>query len=120
MHTENRCDYSNRAARFSLPFLPRESTPVQFGKNRLIPQPLLVATKMTINIAEIRALPPAEQLRLVELIWDQLGAAETPIPLPEWVEAEGKRRLAELQNNPALGVDHATTWQQIHTRNAQG
>ena len=72
---------------------------------------------MTVDTSEILSLPAAEQLRIVELIWDQLGSTTTAIPLPEWVEKEGQRRAEELRNNPSLGVDHDATWRRIESRN---
>ncbi len=72
---------------------------------------------MSVDTNEILSLPIPEQLRIVELIWDQLGSAGTAIPLPDWVEEEGKRRRDELRENPAIGLDHATNWQRIESRN---
>ena len=33
---------------------------------------------MAIDTDELRALPPAEKLRLVELLWDDLGDGTAP------------------------------------------
>ncbi|MFM7843944.1 MAG: addiction module protein [Planctomycetota bacterium] len=35
----------------------------------------------------IHDLSPAEKLLLVERIWDDLAAAATPLPLPDWAGA---------------------------------
>ncbi len=72
---------------------------------------------MTVNIDELRSLPAAEKLRLVELLWDDLGAADVEIPLPEWVDEEAGRRREEMLQDPALGMSHDEVWQRIKRRN---
>ena len=47
---------------------------------------------MPIDTDELRALPPAEKLRLVELLWDALGDSTVSIPLPDWVDREAAKR----------------------------
>lgn len=71
---------------------------------------------MTVNTAELLALPPSEQLRIVELLWDRLGESTTPIPLPDWIGKEGQRRLEEMKADPTLGLDHDTLWNRIESR----
>lgn len=39
---------------------------------------------MDIYTDTIRDLGPAEKLRLVEQIWDDLAAEGSPLPLPDW------------------------------------
>lgn len=46
---------------------------------------------MSIDADELRALPSAEKMRLVEMLWDDLGESTEPIPLPDWVDREGNR-----------------------------
>ena len=60
---------------------------------------------MAIDTDELRALPPAEKLRLVELLWDDLGDATAPIPLPDWVDREAARRRDEMRD-PTFGLSH--------------
>jgi putative addiction module component (TIGR02574 family) len=60
---------------------------------------------MPIDMNELHALPVAEKLRIVEMLWDDLGNSSTPIPLPEWVEREVSRRRDEM-HNPAFGISH--------------
>ena len=43
---------------------------------------------ISIDTGPLRALPPAEKLELVELLWDDLGDYDTALPLPEWIDAE--------------------------------
>ena len=39
---------------------------------------------MSIDLKELRSLPIAEKLRLVELLWDDIGASDEPIVLHPW------------------------------------
>jgi putative addiction module component (TIGR02574 family) len=72
---------------------------------------------MSVDPNELLSLPAAEQLRLVELLWDNLGKSTDPIPLPEWVEAEALRRRNEMIVNPELGSNHDAVWSKINRRN---
>ena len=72
---------------------------------------------MSVDPNELFSLPPAEQLRLVEMIWDNLGQSTDPIPLPDWVDKEALRRRDELVENPRIGLDHDAVWKKIDRRN---
>ncbi len=72
---------------------------------------------MSIDTDEIRALSPVEKIRLVELIWDDLGEATTPIPLPDWIDQEATRRRIEMRDE-SIGLSHEEMWQRIQQRNA--
>ena len=71
---------------------------------------------MPINTDELRALPPAEKLRLVELLWDDLGDSTASIPLPDWVDREAARRRDDMRD-PNCGLTHEETWGRIERRN---
>lgn len=72
---------------------------------------------MSHNTDELLTLPAAEKLRLIELLWDGLGDATTPIPLPDWVDDEAARRRAEMLADPSCGVEHDEVWRRIRQRN---
>jgi len=72
---------------------------------------------MSIDPNELLALPTDEKLRLVELLWDNLGESADPIPLPGWVEQEAARRREELTADPSIGISHEETWRRIERRN---
>jgi putative addiction module component (TIGR02574 family) len=69
---------------------------------------------MDIYTDTIRDLAPAEKLRLVERIWDDLAAEDGPIPLPDWAVAEATRRRDEMLANPNLGSTHEEVWKRIN------
>jgi putative addiction module component (TIGR02574 family) len=71
---------------------------------------------MAIDTDELRALPAAEKLRLVEWLWDDLCDSTEPIPLPEWVGREAARRLEEMRD-PDFGLSHEEVWMRIDERN---
>lgn len=71
---------------------------------------------MPIDTDGLRALPPAEKLRLVEFLWDDLGDSTAQIPLPDWVDREASRRRDEMRD-PTLGRSHDETWGRIERRN---
>ncbi len=72
---------------------------------------------MNIDTNEILALPIAQKLQLVELLWDDIAKSSNPIPLPEWVEREASRRRDEMLADPSLGKSHQETWTKIANRN---
>lgn len=72
---------------------------------------------MSISTEELRALPVSEKLRIVELLWDDLGSSTSPLPLPEWVTQEAARRSEEMRIDPALGISHDEVWRRIDNRN---
>lgn len=69
---------------------------------------------MNIYTDAIRGLGPAEKLRLVEQIWDDLAAEEAPLPLPDWAVNEATRRRDEMLADPDLGSTHEAVWKQIN------
>lgn len=72
---------------------------------------------MDIDTNALLALPAAEKLQIVELLWDNLGESTERLPLPEWVEHEALRRRDEMISDPTLGLDHSQVWKKIKARN---
>ena len=68
---------------------------------------------MDIYPDSIRDLSPADKLRLVERIWDDLASSEAPIPLPDWALSEAARRRDEMLKDPDLGDTHDEAWKRI-------
>ena len=70
---------------------------------------------MNMNTEAILALPAAEKLELIGLLWDNLSEVESD--LPEAVEQEAVRRRDEMLANPDLGLTHDEVWAKIAKRN---
>jgi putative addiction module component (TIGR02574 family) len=71
---------------------------------------------MSIDANELHSLPDAEKLRIVEMLWDDLGKSATPIPLPDWVDQEAARRRDEMRD-ASVGIPHEEAWRRIEGRN---
>lgn len=70
---------------------------------------------MSFDLNALHSLPAAEKLRLVEMLWDDLGESGDPIPLPDWVDREAARRCEEMRD-PSCGLSHDETWRRIAAR----
>ena len=68
---------------------------------------------MDIYTDTIRDLGPADKLRLVEQIWDDLAAGTGPLPLPDWAVTEAAQRRDEMVADPGLGSTHEEIWKRI-------
>ena len=73
-------------------------------------------SQMSIDFEALHALPVAEKMQLVEMLWDDLGGSTTPIPLPEWVKTEVAHQRREM-TDPAYGLSHEEIWRRISIRN---
>ena len=69
---------------------------------------------MSIDLAELHKLPVSEKLRIVEALWDDIGASEEPIVLEPWQRDEAKRRSAELKADPSIAIDRAELWRRVN------
>lgn len=68
---------------------------------------------MSIDRSELLALPAAEKLELVALLWDDLGNESSPLPIPEWAIAQAKQRQSDMQADPAGGVSEQEMWRRV-------
>jgi len=68
---------------------------------------------MSIDVQGLRNLSVAEKLRLVELLWDDIGASEEPIVLQPWQFQEAAPRSAELKTGPSVAIDRAELWRRV-------
>jgi len=68
---------------------------------------------MSIDISDLRNLPIAEKLRIVELLWDDIGASDEPIALHAWQSEEAARRSAEMKADPAIAIDRDELWRRV-------
>ncbi|MEQ8790532.1 MAG: addiction module protein [Pirellulaceae bacterium] len=68
---------------------------------------------MSVDPNELLALPLSEKLRLIELLWEDLGQSSETIPIPDWVEQEATRRRDEMLRDSTLGITHEEAWKRI-------
>lgn len=71
---------------------------------------------MKIDTDALLALPASEKLRIVELLWDDLGDSTDAVPIPETADREASRRRDEMLADSALGLDAEQVWQRIDAR----
>jgi putative addiction module component (TIGR02574 family) len=62
--------------------------------------------------AELRELPLAERLKLIEDLWDSIEAEGGDLPLPDWHRAEIDRRLEALDKSDGAGAP----WEEVRRR----
>lgn len=68
---------------------------------------------MSIDRSELLALPVAEKLELVALLWDDLGNESSPLPIPQWAIAQAKQRQSDMTADPALAVSLPEMWRRV-------
>lgn len=66
---------------------------------------------MGTPIDHIRQLPVAEQLAIVEQIWD--GLHESPELVQGWQIEEAGRRSVELKSNPSIAISEDEVWKRV-------
>ncbi len=70
--------------------------------------------KMSIDLKQLKSLPVEEKLRLVELLWDDIGASDEPVILHPWQANEAGRRSAELKSDPSIAIDRDELWRRVN------
>ncbi len=68
---------------------------------------------MSIDLKALKSLPVEEKLRLVELLWDDIGASDEPIVLHPWHATEPDRRSAELKSDPSIAINRDELWRRV-------
>lgn len=66
---------------------------------------------MDIPLEQIQQLPIADQLRLVEQIWD--GLHESSDLVREWHRVEARRRAAELDADESTAITREQMWKRV-------
>ena len=64
----------------------------------------------------LRKLPIAEKLRVVEELWDDIGRSDEPFPLPRWHREEADRRTGELDSDPSMALSRDELWSRVDNR----
>lgn len=68
---------------------------------------------MNVDILNLRQLPVAEKLRLVELLWDDIRATGEPIILHPWQSQEANRRSEQLKHQPEIAINRDELWRRV-------
>lgn len=66
---------------------------------------------MPIDCGQLRKLPTSEKLRIVEQLWDDIGASDESVVVQDWHKTEGRRRAAELDADPDIALTREELWQ---------
>lgn len=69
-------------------------------------------TMKIADIPQLRDLPVAEKLLLVEELWAEITAKSDSLPLPEWHVRELDRSLADYHADPRAG----SPWPEVRAR----
>jgi len=72
---------------------------------------------MSVELDQLRKLPIAEKLRIVEQLWDDIAASDEPLVLRDWHVAEAQRRDAELDTNPEIALTREELWKRVDELN---
>jgi len=70
---------------------------------------------VSFSLEDIRRLPIAERIKLVEDIWDSIAATEGAVPVTEAQRRELERRLEESKRDPQAGK----TWEERKARGSR-
>lgn len=65
-----------------------------------------------LDPTELRALPVAERLKLIEDLWDSIDTDADAMALPDWHRAEIDRRLDALDTGVSVGAP----WEEVCRR----
>jgi putative addiction module component (TIGR02574 family) len=68
------------------------------------------------DLTELRALPVAERLKLIEDLWESIETDADALPLPDWHRSEIDRRLDALNAGDSVGAP----WDEVRRRIADG
>ena len=68
---------------------------------------------MSIELEELRKLPMADKLRLVEELWDDIASSGESIPVHPMFAEEAGRRADELDRNPEIALNREELWKKV-------
>jgi len=72
---------------------------------------------MNIELEELRKLPVAEKLHIVEELWDDISNSDERLVLRDWHKDEARRRAEELEANPDLAITRDELWKRVDEAN---
>lgn len=72
----------------------------------------MLGAMSTVDVTEIKQLPIADRLSVIEDIWDSIASESTQIDVPQWHREVLRQRLAAHRVNRTEG----TPWPEIRRR----
>jgi len=72
---------------------------------------------MDASFDQLRDLPVADKLRIVEQLWDDIHESDEPLLLQDWHEQEARRRSTELQVDPSIALTREELWRRVDDTN---
>jgi putative addiction module component (TIGR02574 family) len=71
---------------------------------------------MHADLDNLRQLPLAEKLRVVEVLWDDIAASTEEFPLPSWLRDEVEQRLAAHEADPSATLTREELWLRVDSK----
>jgi putative addiction module component (TIGR02574 family) len=71
---------------------------------------------MQTDLDQLRKLPLADKLRIVEQLWDDIGESEELLLVRDWHKEEAQRRSMELESQPNSAVTRDELWKRVAER----
>ena len=68
---------------------------------------------MGIDVDGLKSLPVDDKLKIVELLWDDIGASNEPIELRPWQFDEATRRASEMKHDTSIAIDREELWRRV-------
>lgn len=72
---------------------------------------------MQTELDQLRKLPVADKLRIVEQLWDDIGESEEPLLVRDWHKEEAQRRAMELEAQPNSALTREELWKLVDEPN---
>ena len=71
---------------------------------------------MNVRLEDLKHLPLAERVQLVEDLWDSIAAELEAIPISDSVKVEMDRRLEEYLKDPSTAVSYEAVKRRMKDR----
>ena len=78
---------------------------------------LVYDSSMQTELEQLRKLPVAEKLRIVEELWDDIHESDEQLVLRDWHREESERRASQLEANPEIAITRDELWKRVDKTN---
>ncbi len=69
---------------------------------------------MAFDFEELRKLPIADKLHIVQQLWEDIVSSDEPFPLRSWHKDEARHRSGELDRNPDISLTREQVWARVN------